>query len=96
MYSPRKQNAFLFYNHIATYGEQLVVVAKEGGMRHLCRKLFPSLKSLLVDKKISYEPITTPSLVVRPNKHGHVNTALWHSPDHLGSPRFISAFGHLS
>lgn len=31
MYSPRKQNAFLFYNHIATYREQLVVVLRSGG-----------------------------------------------------------------
>ena len=28
MYSPRKQNAFLFYNHITTYGEQCVVVLR--------------------------------------------------------------------
>lgn len=65
-------------------------------MRHLCKKLFSSLKSLLVDEKTFYEPITTPSLVVRPDKHEHMNTALWHRPYHLGYPRFISAFGHLS
>lgn len=31
MCSPRKQNAFLFYNHNATYREQLVVVLRSRG-----------------------------------------------------------------
>lgn len=40
MYSPRKQNAFPFYNHTATYGEQLVVVLGVWRMRHLYKKVF--------------------------------------------------------
>lgn len=48
MYSPRKQNAFLFYNLQGTIGSG----AKEWGKRSIyIRNCFSSLKSLLVDKK---------------------------------------------
>lgn len=53
LYSPRKQNVFLFYNHIATYGEQLVVVIRRGvGMRHLYKKVVFFPETLFMEKEV--------------------------------------------
>ena len=96
MYSPRKQNTFLFYNHITTYREQLVVAlgVREWGI--YVRKSFSFLTPLLLAKevfffKMNLQPLTGP----RSKQDRHKSTVPWQRHHHLGYPSLSSAFGHL-
>ena len=96
MYSPRKQNTFLFYNHITTYREQLVVVLEVREWGIYVRKSFSFLTPLLLAKevfffKMNLQPLTGP----RSKQDRHKSTVPWQRHHHLGYPSLSSAFGHL-
>lgn len=95
MYSPRKQNTFLFYNHITTYREQLVVVlgVREWGI--YVRKSFSFLTPLLLAKEVFFlnELTTTHRPQVQIGQAQEYCSLAKTSPFRIPQP--CPAFGHL-